>query len=214
MAAKVLTIAQQKGGTGKTTVAAQLAVAWAGRGRKVALIDLDPQESLSAWFWLRREMYGDEADNIVLHSASAGRTALLLARLKPDHDIVIIDSPPHTRTEAQVAIAKADLVVTPVQLSPMDLWATKPTLELAEKQKVAAMLVLNRVPPRGNTPAAVRDAIRQKKLPVARVSLGNRLAFASSLMEGRGVTESEPSSSASAEVLALASEISRRLSRG
>ena len=58
MPAKVLTIAQQKGGTGKTTVAAQLAVAWAGRGRRVALVDLDTQQSLTAWYWLRRELYG------------------------------------------------------------------------------------------------------------------------------------------------------------
>jgi chromosome partitioning protein len=213
MPAKVLTIAQQKGGTGKTTVAAQLAVAWAGRGRRVALVDLDTQESLSAWYWLRREMHGDDADNIILHESTAGRLAMLLSRLKPDHDLVIIDSPPHTKTEAQVAIAKADLVVTPVQLSPMDLWATKPTLALAEKERVPALLVLNRVPPRGNMPAAVRDAIRQKKLPVARTTLGNRQAFASSLMEGRGVTETEPSSAAAAEVMALASELSRRLGR-
>jgi len=213
MPAKVLTIAQQKGGTGKTTLAAQLAVAWAGLGRRVALVDLDTQESLSAWYWLRRELNGDQPDNIVLHESSAGRLAMLLARLKPDNDIVIIDSPPHTKTEAQVAIAKADLVLTPVQLSPMDMWATKPTLELAEKQRVPALLVLNRVPPRGNTPEAVRDAIRQKRLPVARATLGNRLAFASSLMEGKGVTESEPSSAAAAELLALAGEITRRLGR-
>ena len=213
MPAKVLTIAQQKGGTGKTTVAAQLAVAWAQRGRRVALVDLDTQESLSAWYWLRRELHGDKPDNIVLHESSAGRLAMLLTRLKPEHDLIIVDSPPHTKTEAQTAIAKADLVITPVQLSPMDLWATKPTLAIAEKERVSAVLVLNRVPPRGNMPAAVRDAITQKKLPVARATLGNRQAFASSLMEGLGVTESEPSSAASAEVLALATEISRRLSR-
>ncbi len=211
MTAFVLTIAQQKGGAGKTTLAAQLAVTWAGQGKRVALLDIDPQESLSAWFWLRRELLEGEDDNLILETASAMRASMLVSRLRSDHDIIIIDSPPHTRTASQIGISRADMVLVPVQLSPMDLWATRPTIEMAARERTAALVVLNRVPPRGRAAAAVREAIEERKLPLARTALGNRAAFASSLMEGKGVTESQPSSLAAKEIAALAAEINRKM---
>lgn len=213
MVARVVTIAQQKGGAGKTTLAAQLAVALAGTGHRVGLIDADPQESLSAWYWLRREAVAEDADRIVLQGATGLRAAAVIDRMRPDHDVLLVDGPPHTRSAAKIAVAKADLVLVPVQLSPMDLWATRPTLEMAELNRVPALLVLNRVPPRGRLPETVRAAIKEKKLPLTGASLGNRLAFVSSLADGRGVTEAAPTSPAAAEIAALAREVTRRLGR-
>ncbi len=213
MAARVVTVAQQKGGAGKTTLTAQLAVALASAGRRVGLIDGDPQESLSAWYWLRREALAEDHDRIVLQGATGLRAAAVIDRMRRDNDVLVVDSPPHTRSAAKIAVAKADMVLIPVQLSPMDLWATRPTLEMAEQDGVPALLVLNRVPPRGRVPELVREAIKERKLPVARATLGNRLAFVSSLLDGKGVTETAPKSPAAAEIRALTREVTRRLAR-
>src|SRR6266853_1112129 len=150
MAGTVITIAQQKGGAGKTTLAAHLAIAWAGQGRNVALVDIDPQGSLTAWHALRAERLGDGKTRLDFGAITGWRTAAEVERRARDHDIVVIDSPPHAETEAKLAIRAANLVVIPVQPSPMDVWATKPTLDLAEQEKVPVLLVLNRVPPRAN----------------------------------------------------------------
>jgi len=75
------------------------------------------------------------------------RTAAEVERRARDHDIVLIDSPPHAETEARLAVRAATLILVPVQPSPMDVWATRPTLDLAKPRR-SGLLILNRVPPR------------------------------------------------------------------
>lgn len=211
MAAKVLTIAQQKGGAGKTTLAAQLAVAFAALGRRVALIDIDPQRSLAAWHKVRSEDGIGPAHPLHLSEVAGYRATNEISRLRGSHDLIIIDSPPHAETDAKVAVRAADLVVVPVQPSPMDLWAIQPTLRLAKAEKVSVLVVLNRVPPRGKIIETIRSQLEDDALPVAEGMLGNRLPFAASMMLGRSVLETAPRSPAAAEVRALASEIGARL---
>ena len=147
MAAKTLAIAQQKGGAGKTTIAAQLGVAWSHQGYRVAMLDVDPQGSLIAWYQLRKELGVD--DDLVAFAVTGWKLATEIDRLKNDYDILVVDTPPHAETDARVAIRAAALILVPVQPSPMDLWATKPTLDLARREKSNALLVLNRLPSRG-----------------------------------------------------------------
>lgn len=207
--ALVLTVAQQKGGAGKTTVAAHLAVAWAGRGKRVALIDIDPQRSLSAWAELRAETLGEEND-IEAHAAEGWKARSLVDRLARNHDVIVIDSPPRIETDARSAIRAATLTLIPLQPSPLDLWATRPTIEIAERERTPVLLVANRVPARGRLVEEVLEKMRQEKLPMARVTLGNRQAFAASLMAGRGVTEWDPHGAAADEARALMAEIERK----
>jgi chromosome partitioning protein len=211
MAARVITVAQQKGGAGKTTLAVHLGVCWAGQGRRVALLDIDPQESLTTWFRLRDGFAGSDAGRLEHRAVSGWRTSGEIERLRADRDIILIDSPPHAQTEAKVAIRAAELLLVPVQLSPMDLWATRPTLKLAEGERRPWILVLNRVPARSALSEAMRAQIQEQRLPVALSSLGNRTLFASSLMEGKGVTEAAPLSPAAMEITALADELWSRL---
>lgn len=211
MAAKILTIAQQKGGAGKTTLAAQLAVAFAAEGKRVALIDIDPQRSLAAWHKARSEDGAGPAQPLHLSEVAGYRATNEISRLRSSHDLIIIDSPPHAETDAKVAVRAADLVVVPVQPSPMDLWAIQPTLKLAQVERVAVLVVLNRVPPRGKIIETIRAKLNEDALPVADGMLGNRLPFAASMMQGRSVLETAPRSLAAAEVRALASEIGARL---
>ena len=140
---------------------------------------------------------------------SGWRVGTELDRLKNNYDIVIIDCPPHAETETKNAMRASSLVVIPVQPSPMDVWATGPTAAFAAEQGTDVRLVLNRVPPRSRLVEMVQDMLKDKSFKVARNALGNRVAFAASMMEGMGVTESEPSSAAAEEIAALAKELEK-----
>ena len=212
MAGKIITIAQQKGGAGKTTLAAHLALAWAAT-RRVAIVDIDPQASLAAWFRLRRERLGARALGIEVAALGGWRVEREVERQAKSHDIVLIDTAPHAETEARIALRAASLVLVPVQPSPMDVWATRPTLELARQERVPALLVLNRVPARANLTEAMAGELAALGAPLAAAQIGNRVALAAALAEGRGILEAAPSSRAAAEIAALAEEVLARCQR-
>jgi chromosome partitioning protein len=201
----VITVAQQKGGTGKTTLAANLAAALAPASR-VALLDIDPQKSLTRWHAIRiaRDV---QASVITFSDVSGWRLAAELERLKRSHDVVLIDSPPQIDTDARLAIRGADLVLIPVQPSPPDVWAAEGTLALAAAERRKARVVLNRVPPASRLGEAVKADLLTRKLPLLRAAIGNRTGFATAFAAGLGVTEAAPRSSAAAELRALLDEL-------
>jgi chromosome partitioning protein len=94
-----------------------------------------------------------------------------------------------------------------VQPSPMDVWATRPTLDLARQERVPALLVLNRVPARANLTELMASALQGLGAPIAATQIGNRVALAAALAEGRGIVEAAPTSRAADEVVALAKEV-------
>lgn len=207
MSGTVITIAQQKGGAGKTTLAAHLALAWAAAGKRVAVIDIDPQASLSGWFRLRRERLGEGAAGLEVASITGWRVAAEVERQARRHDLVLVDSPPHAETEARIAVRAATLVLVPVQPSPMDLWATRATLDLARAERVPALIVLNRVPARAALTATMLKEAAALGVPLARTRIGNRVALAAALAAGQGILEAAPKSPAAAEIAALAAEV-------
>lgn len=210
MVAKIITIAQQKGGAGKTTMAAHLAVAWASSGkRRVAIIDIDPQGSLTQWYKMREIKFGEENTNLTLSTISGWRVRNEIDRLKHTHDLIVIDSPPHTDAEARTAIRAADLVVIPLQPSPMDVWATTATITMCKQERVPVKMVLNRVHPQ----AKLTEAVSGDMIGLTANRFGNRVIFAGALMHGQGVTEAQPNSIASDEVRALSKEIMNYLNR-
>lgn len=204
MEAKVITVAQQKGGAGKTTLAVQLAVAWSQRGKRVAIVDIDPQGSLMHWHKIREKRFGEGYTGLTFSTLSGWRVGSEIARLKRSHDVIIVDSPPHTETETRTAIRNSDFILVPVQPSPTDLWATKATLDLAKAEKLPVLVVLNRVA----SNSKIAQTIASELPNLAKTVLGNRVLFAASIMEGRSVTEVNPSSPAALEIKALAEEIS------
>lgn len=208
MAGHIVTIAQQKGGAGKTTLAANLAVAWAVAGKSVAIVDIDPQASLSQWFGERPP--GTEPA-LHLSTVAGWRAEKELRSLAGQYDLVVVDSPPHAETEARIAVRNADLVIVPVQPSPMDLWATRPTLELAAGENTPVLAVLNRVPPRARVADEVAARLAALGVIVAAAQLGNRTGFAAAMMEGLTVMDGNRRSTAREEIAALAAEIAGRL---
>lgn len=206
MAGIVITIAQQKGGAGKTTLAAHLAVLWAGEGKRVALLDTDPQGSLAAWHAERASRLGGDGVGLDFTAIAGWRAAAEVERRARDHAIVVVDSPPHAETEARLAVRAGTLLLVPVQPSPMDLWATRPTLDLARQEKTPALLVLNRVPPRANLADAMIARLGELGAALAAARIGNRVALASAMAAGLGITETAPGGRAAQELRALAEE--------
>ena len=205
MTAKIITIAQQKGGAGKTTLIVHLATFWSAQGLSVAVADIDPQGSVTQWAKLRSEKQGRAAPFVL--PVTGWRTAGEVERLAKTYDIVLIDSPPHAATEARIAVRAAHQVLIPLQPSVLDLWATKATLDLAAEEKRPAYLVLNRVPPRGKAAQEVADEAERQGLPLSAFRIGNRTALAASLAAGLGISEFEPSGVAAQEIAALAGSV-------
>jgi chromosome partitioning protein len=209
MAARIITIAQQKGGAGKTTLAAQLAVVWAGQGRRLALLDIDPQASLAAWAELRQARLVEAGLGFEFAALSGWRAAEWIERHAREADFVVVDSPPHAELEARIAVRAAGLVLVPLQPSPLDLWSTATTLRLAREEGRKVLAVLNRVPARSSLIETVVAELARDGVVVATARLGSRVAFAQAMARGRGVSETAPSGPAAAEIAALAAEIAQ-----
>lgn len=208
MSGKIITVAQHKGGAGKTTLTAQLAAGLDNSGARVAILDVDPQGSLTEWHKMRTEQLGRK--NKIGHMQLQGWKVMReIGPLAQKFDYVLIDTPPHAESESSIAIRQADLVLLPIQPSPLDVWASGPTLKLILQEKKPLMLVLNRVPPKSRLNDTIMDKLGSMNIDVSRQTLGNRVAFASSIMQGLGVVESDPRGTAAEEIRALMKEIGR-----
>lgn len=204
MQAKIITISQQKGGCGKTTIAAHIAVALSHNNYKVAIIDIDPQASLTHWYKIREEKLGTDNTGLTFVFASGWRLQNVVNELIPHYNFILIDTPPHTEADTKTAIRISDLVLIPLQPSPTDLWAVNTTMEVAQKEKKKFKIILNRVSPKNKS---LKEILSKFTTELLLGSLGNRIAFSHCLLEGKTVTESEPKSQAAAEVASLLQEI-------
>ena len=203
--ARIAVFAQQKGGAGKTTLLTQTAVALAGRGLKVALVDLDPQRSLAGWIDARAQALGGAPD-FAFYESSEWRAATDIRRAAAEAAVVMVDCPGAADVLQRGVMREAHLVLIPAQPSAPDAWATRATLRMAAREGAPARVVMNRVPPRGGPGAAVEAMLREDGAEIMAARIGARIAFAQAFMDGRGVTETERGGKAAAEIDALADE--------
>lgn len=210
MAGKIITVAQQKGGSGKTTLAVHLAVHFLRSGRSIAVLDTDPQGSLGRWFMTRVERT-EGAPEMEFSTASAWGVGYEVTKLAREHDIVFVDTPPKADSDLRPALREADLVLVPVAASALDLWATESVLDLVDRTRKPALTVLNRARPGTRVHAETVASMAELPAPVADAALNNRVIYAEAMGHGMGVTERARTGPAAAEVAALATEIERIL---
>lgn len=210
MPGTVITVAQQKGGSGKTTLAANLAVGFRHAGKRVAVVDLDPQGSLGRWFMTRAETQPQAVEDMDFATSSAWGISYECRKLADSNDIVIIDTPPKADSDLRPALRVADLVIVPVSVSHLDLWATESVLDLSAREDRPALVVMNRTRPGTRLDAEVTEAANALDAPIASASLGNRVAYAETLGKGMGVAEG-PKNPAREEIAALVEEVAQQV---
>ena len=207
MLSKVITICQQKGGTGKTTLAVHLALAFAKlHNLKIAIIDTDPQGSLGKWFVVRSEKKVSN-ENLTFKTASLWGAQYESKTLKKDHDIVIIDTPPKIESDARPSIEAADLVLIPVTPSHVDFWATEAIIEIAKKAGKKIFIQINRANQRSKLVKKTHEYIKSINVKSTNTLIGHRQIYASSMGEGKTAIEKQRKSNAVDEIKKLSEQI-------
>ncbi len=205
---RVLALASQKGGSGKTTLSGHLAVQMerAGAG-PVVLIDIDPQGSLADW-WNERE-----ADAPAFATTSISRLAGDLELLRQQgFRMAVIDTPPAITVAIQSVISVADLVIVPTRPSPHDLRAVGATVELCDRAGKPLIFVVNAATPKARITSEAAIALSQHGT-VAPITIHHRTDFAASMIDGRTVMEANPGGKSAIEVEQLWSYVADRLER-
>ena len=196
---KVVAIASQKGGSGKTTLAVHIATKAAQAGYESCVVDTDPQATAAAW----SDWRGDFLPVVVTSPpARLGRT--IASAQKNGVDFVVIDTPPHADAAAREAIKAADIVLIPTKPRAFDLAALEPIAELVSFAKKPAFVVLNGVPAGATVVSAeAKTAAKNIGLDLCPVELGDRAAFHRSSAKGETASESEPDGKAAGEIEAM-----------
>lgn len=207
---QVIAVLNQKGGSGKTTIATHLARALQLDGADVLLVDSDPQGSARDWAAVRE----DQPLTVVgIDRPTIDRDLKNVAR----KDFVVIDGAPQAADLAVSAIKAAHFVLIPVQPSPYDIWATADLVELVKQRievtdgKLQAAFVVSRAIKGTRIGAEVTEALNGYGLPVLESRITQRVSYPGTAAAGSTVMDAEPDSDAAAEIRALANEIKQKL---
>lgn len=203
----MISILNQKGGVGKTTLAIHISHALVLKGFKVLLVDGDPQGSARDWAAAR-----DAEPLFPVVGLDRPTIHRDLPALMQDFDHAVIDGPPRVSDLARSAIIAADLVVVPIQPSPYDVWAADEIIKLIQeasvfKEKLKSVFVINRRIAKTAIGRDVVEALEQYPIPVLKTSISQRVAFAESAATGSTVLETDRTGPAAKEVMALVNEL-------
>ena len=208
---KVIAFSNQKGGSGKSTLSANIAVLWSNSGYKVAVIDADAQKSLTYWLTERKKYYGENDIGINSYQFDIRNLNEELKTIKRKYDFILIDSPPSITFETIQIVKVANGLFVPVQPSPLDLMATLPFLQIAKQERKNPIIILNRVMPRAKLTEAMILRLRYSGAKIARSRISSKVIFAETFSVGRGVIDINVTSDAAKEVINAGNEIIRNL---
>jgi chromosome partitioning protein len=203
---RTIVLASQKGGAGKTTLAAHLAVAAEEAGMKPAvLIDTDPQGSLAAW-WNAREA---QAPALAPSPIAELRTRLA-ALDKAGYNLAVIDTPPAITDAIRSVVALADLVMIPARPSPHDLRAIGSTVSLVTGAGRPFVFALTQAKANARLTVQAVAALSEHGT-VSGAIIHDRVDFASSMIDGRTVLEVDSKGRSATEVRDLWAFVQARL---
>jgi len=192
MTAKIIAVVNQKGGSGKTTVAMQAGGTLSLQNKKILIVDADEQNSALEWAAMASE--GNPFPSRVINLAKAGmKIHQEIKKFIDDYEIIIVDCPP----AADSPIAKSALLVSDVALVPfipdgLNMLAAvkiRDTIDSAKvlNQNLNSLLVLNRVEPNTTLTRTVIDLLPQFNMNVANTSIHKRTHYAESVLSGATV---------------------------
>ncbi len=209
---KVIVLASQKGGSGKTTLAGHLAAEALRRGDpgSVVMMDTDPQASLTGW-WAARS---DDLPPLpaMIRVLPEGLSATLAKVRKAGIGLVVIDTPPAITASITDTCKQADLVVVPVKPSPHDLRAVGATVDIVERSRKPMAFVINQVTQRAKITMQAVVALSQHGT-VASPMIAHRVDFQTSMTDGRTASELDPASKSAGEIAQLWDYITSRMER-
>ena len=195
MTANIITVFNQKGGAGKTTVSVHLAVGLARRGYRVALVDTDEQGSAMTWSAQADEDRPFPVTMIGL-THMGGATHRELRKHLGNYDFIVVDCPPALNSPIpRSTMLVADLAIIPMKASPVDIWAAQPAKELAMDVKVtnedlALRVLVNEVQKTKLKEGAVEMLETDAAIPPMATKISLRNAYRECAMNGATVYDS------------------------
>jgi chromosome partitioning protein len=203
---RILSIISEKGGSGKTVISVNLAVAAEAHGLATAIFDLDPRANSTVWGDSRAEKIP------AVVPAQAPRLERLIEQARQNGtDLVIIDTPGNAADLAQAAAGNSDAILIPCRPSGPDLISIAASVKLARASGKPTFVVINAAPAQGTETAEARATISAAGVEVCPVVLAARKSFASRFHEGLSALETDPKGKAAAEITALLGWLSEKV---
>ena len=208
---KTIAVMSRKGGAGKSTLAVHMAAAAVAAGKRVILVDMDPQRSSLEW---ARERAADWP--LVMEGRAGALFTTHRAAEREGIDLLIVDSRSSADAEASEAARLADLCLIVVRPNFFDLQAVGRTVQLVENLRRPGLFVLNQAPVRRNgaEPRVIREAVdylSEYRIPLAEVGLRQRAAYQNAMWKGLGAQEDQPDSQAAFEINSLWASLAEQL---
>jgi chromosome partitioning protein len=202
----IISVVNQKGGVGKTTIAINIGIGMARRNYKVGFLDTDPQGTASQW----QSIEGNVAFEVRRHPSRVSTGEIM--DVEQNHGVLIIDTPPAIGEITQSVLELSDLAIIPLAPSVLDIWSSRTTIGMIEEAKkvnpkLEGRLLVSRKIPRTRLGRDGREAIAALEMQVFETEISQRIAYVESMIAGVSVFQYAPRSDASQEIENLCEEV-------
>jgi chromosome partitioning protein len=202
----IISLVNQKGGVGKTTVAINLTSCLSSRDYRTLIIDADPQGSVLQW----QSIEDNQAFDVRHHPTPLTKTDI--RPLKKTYEYVVIDAPPAIGDITRSVLELTDLAIVPIGPSPLDIWSSKETITLIQairrrNRRLKGKLLISRKIARTRVGREAREAMESYETEVFKTEISQRIAYVEAIISGYSVLEYAPLSEAAWEIRSLCYEI-------